>query len=205
MWLRHLSHSQKSLISMVALEFDMTMQLHRNLPSWISSSVNMILASNSDSHLQIQTSVSNHSVRLLHIFFSQQNFAKEEKKQTHTEADINFCTVGMWLSLYWIGFYSKNHEQIAWSDYLIFWELMWVNTCSSSERVARLHPNIQVAEYKNHWIWLAVEFKFHIQHDISNMKLSKNSGNSFRIRFYLYVHSLTAHPMSFAWTQKTIS
>lgn len=29
------------------------------------------------------------------------------------------------------GFTVKTMEQIAWSDYLIFGELMWVNTCSS--------------------------------------------------------------------------
>lgn len=144
------------LMNMLALQFtldfDMTMQLFSVLPSWNCpvltwfSTLNpfafIVITYRSLIYIQTQTEAEQWywTLVLLHISVREPKLNWWLKKKSRlTDRVWHQLDVCVWVSVCCsIGFYSKNHEQIAWSDYLIFWELMWVNTCSSSERAARL-------------------------------------------------------------------
>lgn len=117
-------------------ETQMTMKLHCTLPNWISWCVNMILVSNSHSHsyaIQRRWMAS-----LSCSTFFNKSLSDKKRTQTHRRihcgwhCESTFATVGIWCACDRALLQRRNHEQISWSDYLIFDELMWVNTCSSA-------------------------------------------------------------------------
>lgn len=75
-------------------------------------------------------------------------------------------------------FTLKTHEQITWSDYLSFGELMWVNTCSCSSNVILKYSYMAIAKVANTQTHSQAkcdndDVLFHIRYNSSNMKLSK--------------------------------